>query len=281
MKLYLNGIFLILFFACKLTLAFHCDDSRGASQNLPLDIGPSDTLAKLPYTMHCDTMWVPKGQITRIHAGSHLFFAKSIADGWIKVEGVLKIEGSKDNYVFISGAVENIKGNLQPTAKKWNGIEVTPNGELEMKFVGVTNAPNAITAFSNKVKITNSWFKGSSGLYFPDGSLYKMEPKWEAINAIDFAQGNTNVLPIATTPKAANSAPKEDKLSANEKSSLFKNPNPWSMGKKIGAASALGVVGIVGGYWIFHGKSSGSGNTDPDNAKLSPLDPLGDIPFPK
>lgn len=220
------------------SLAATCIENRDFHQNLPTVIGKEDQTGKFPFALNCDTVFVRKGVTTVVHPGTMLYFARPSLNSVIKVEGTLIIKGTKNSYVSISGSLDSVTTGVEAGKRPWGGIEISEGGKLEMEFAGMMRASTPITAFSFQVKIVNSWFKGSSGMILPDGSLYPMESSWHAINHMDFTKGNSDRKVVETDrPKEA--------ISQKEKSELLTDkPGFWTWKKAVGGAAMLAVVGV-------------------------------------
>jgi len=212
-----------------------CLEHKDFYQNLPTAIGREDQTGKFPFPLHCDTVFVRKGVTTMVYPGTMLYFSKPSINSVIKVEGTLILKGSRNSYVTLSGSLDSSRSGVEPGQKQWAGIEVADGGRLEMEYAGFMRAPTPITAFSTQVKIKNCWFKGSSGMFLPDGSLYAMESAWHAINDMDLSQG-------ATDRKAASRPP--EAISDSEKAALLKKDGGYWTWRKAGiGVAALAVVG--------------------------------------
>lgn len=227
------------------SFAASCIENRDFYQSLPTVIGREEQSGKFPFALNCDTVFVRKGVTTVVHPGTILYFARPSINSVIKVEGTLVLKGTKNAYVTLGGSLDSTHSGVEAGKKSWGGIEVAEGGRLEMEFAGFMRAPTPITAFSFQVKIVNSWFKGSSGMILPDGSLYPMESSWHAINNLDLTKGNTDSKP------AEKERPK-DAISAKEKADLFKTESAsnWNWKATAGGVAALAVVG-AGAFWLL------------------------------
>ena len=215
-----------------------CIENRDFHQNLPTVIGKEDQTGKFPFALNCDTVFVRKGVTTVVHPGTMLYFARPSLNSVIKVEGTLIIKGTKNSYVSISGSLDSVTTGVEAGKRPWGGIEISEGGKLEMEFAGMMRASTPITAFSFQVKIVNSWFKGSSGMILPDGSMYPMESSWHAINHMDFTKGNSD-------RKVGETDRPKDAISQKEKSELLTaKPGFWTWKKAVGGAAMLVVVGV-------------------------------------
>lgn len=219
------------------TYAANCLENRDFHQNLPTVIGREDQTGKVPFALNCDTVFVRKGVTTVVHPGTMLYFARPTLNSVIKVEGTLLIKGGKNSYVSLSGSLDSSRNGLEAGNRPWGGIEISEGGKLVMEYAGMMRAPTPITAFSFQVKILNSWFKGSSGMILPDGSMFAMDSKWQAINSMDFTKGNTDRM----EPESKRPA---DAISEKEKTDLLKKRNGYWTWKK--AAVGAGVLAAMG-----------------------------------
>jgi hypothetical protein len=216
--------------------AANCVENRDFHQNLPTVIGREDQIGKFPFALNCDTVFVRKGVTTVVHPGTMLYFARPTLNSVIKVEGTLIIKGGKNSYVSLSGSLDSSRNGLEAGNRPWGGIEISEGGKME--YAGMMRAPTPITAFSFQVKIINSWFKGSSGMILPDGSMFPMDTKWMAINNMDFTKGNADRT-VAESSRPA------DAISEKEKSDLLgKKEGRWSWKKAAVGAGALAVLGV-------------------------------------
>ena len=191
-----SSVLLALLSASAPSYAANCLENRDFHQNLPTVIGREDQTGKVPFALNCDTVFVRKGVTTVVHPGTMLYFARPTLNSVIKVEGTLLIKGGKNSYVSLSGSLDSSRNGLEAGNRPWGGIEISEGGKLEMEFAGMMRAPTPITAFSFQVKILNSWFKGSSGMILPDGSMFAMDSKWQAINSMDFTKGNADRMVV-------------------------------------------------------------------------------------
>jgi|GEM_PF-1587722 len=230
--------------------AANCLENRDFYQSLPTVIGKEDQVGKFPFALNCDTVFVRKGVTTVVNPGTMLYFARPTLNSVIKVEGTLIIKGTKNSYVSLSGSLDTARTGFEPGKRTWGGIEVAEGGKLEIEYAGVMRAPTPITAFSFQVKIVNSWFKGSSGMILPDGSLFAMEQSWHAINNLDLSKGNTD-------RNAAESARPADAISEKEKSALLESKSGfWTWKKAAVGVGALAVVGVGAGMLLAGGDDS-------------------------
>ncbi len=250
--------------------AASCLENRDFYQSLPTVIGKEDQVGKFPFALNCDTVFVRKGVTTVVYPGTMLYFAQPTLNSVIKVEGTLIIKGTKNSYVSISGSLDSNRNGVEAGRRAWGGIEVSEGGRLEMEYAGVMKAPTPITAFSFQVKIINCWFKGSSGMILPDGSLYAMESNWHAINNMDLTKGNTD-------RKASEADRPDGALSTKEKEALLdKSPGFWTWKKAAGGVAALAVVGVGTAVLMTppeKNKNPGDGNHGP-TAKTAGVDEL-------
>jgi hypothetical protein len=236
-----------------------CAENRDYYQSLPTVIGREDNSATFPFVLKCDTVFVRKGVTTVIHPGTLLYFAAPSLNSVIKVEGTLIVKGTKAAYVYLSGSLDTTKtGSLQPGSRQWGGIEVAESGRLEMEYAGVTRAPTPLTAFSDQVRIVNSFFKGSSGIILPDGSLMPLEISWHAINDLDLRKGSREA-------KLAGSGEEKGtgRISREEKAALLdrKATGFWTWKKAAGGAAALAVVAVGTAYLAGGDAASPPGTT--------------------
>ena len=245
--------------AIRVAHAASCLENRDFYQSLPTVIGREDQVGKFPFALNCDTVFVRKGVTTVVNPGTVLYFARPSLNSVIKVEGTLILKGTKNSYVSLSGNLDSSRTGAEPGKKQWGGIEVAEGGRLEMEYVGMMKAPTPITAFSANVKILNSWFKGSSGMILPDGSLYAMESSWHAINNMDLSK--------STADRKVDERP-ADAISEKEKSDLLKKDTYWTWQKLAGGAAALAVVGVGAVYLLQPAKKSPAAVIPPDNSKL-------------
>jgi hypothetical protein len=235
-----------------------CKDNGDFYQSLPAVIGSEDQMGRFPYVLQCDTVFVRKGVTTTVHPGTLLHFAKPTLYSVIKVEGTLVLKGTKGSYVTVSGSLDSSKGTKEPGSRTWGGIEVSEGGRLEVEYAGFMGAPTPITTFSRQVKVVNSWFRGSSGIILPDGTLYSMDSKWHAINQLDLADRRR---PAAAAGKARPS----EAISEAEKAALLgkKDRGFWTWPKVAGGVAALAVVGAGAYYFAPGSEAEAPGTTGP------------------
>jgi hypothetical protein len=257
--------------------AAQCAENRDYYQSLPTVIGKEDNVSPFGFVLKCDTVFVRKGVTTIIHPGTMLYFASPSLNSVIKVEGTLIVKGTKTSYVYLSGSLDTAtNGTRQPGARQWGGIEVAETGRLEMEYAGVVRAPTPITAFSNQVRIVNSFFKGSSGIILPDGSLMPLEISWHAVNDLDLRKGARDRKPEAASGEKSNGG-----ISREEKAALLEDRKAgfWTWKKAAGGAAAIAVVAVGAAYL----GGDETGNSPPKNPpkKLDNRDPIDLIPFPR
>ena len=214
-----------------------CLEQRDFQQNLPAAIGREDQTGKHPFALECDTVFVRKGVTTIVYPGTMLYFSKPSINSTIKVEGTLILKGTRNSYVTLSGSLDSSRNGVEPGQKPWGGIEVAEGGRLDVEYAGFMESATPITAFSTKVKIVNSWFKGGSGMNLPDGSLYPLESSWHAINDLDLSKGPVD--------RKAPERPAEA-ISEKEKKELLthKDKRAWTWKQAGIGAAALAAVGV-------------------------------------
>jgi hypothetical protein len=261
--------------ACATGLhAAQCLENRDFHQSLPTVIGREDSMDRFAYQLKCDTVFVRKGVTTVVYPGTMLYFAQPSLNSVIKVEGTLIIKGAKSSYVYLSGSLDSLKnGTREPGNRPWGGIEVAEGGRLEMEFAGVMRAPTPITAFSPKVRIINSFFKGSSGLILPDGNLMPMEVTWHAVNDLNLEKATADKKPVPEK--------KEGGISEKEKAALLaKKPSDfWTWKKAAGGAAA--VVAVAAGALYFAGGDdpvAAPPIVNPPVTRKDTRDPAPDLP---
>jgi hypothetical protein len=255
----IRALLVSLGFCASAAFAATCAENREFRQNLPAVIGREDQAGKFPYALDCDTVFVRKGVTTVVYPGTMLYFSKPSINSLIKVEGTLVIKGTRNSYVTLSASLDSSRNGAEPGQRQWSGIEVAEGGRLEMEYAGFMKAPTPITSFSTRVRILNCWFKGSSGIVLPDGSLYSMESSWHAINDMDFSKGPAD--------RKASDRPAEA-LSEKERSDLMKRKEPgfWTWKKAGIGVGALAVVGI-GMAFLLPSDSEDPGGDPPGPGK--------------
>jgi hypothetical protein len=214
-----------------------CIDNLDFQQNLPTAIGREEQVGKFPFALQCDTVFVRKGVTTVIYPGTMLFFSRPSINSLIKVEGTLILKGTRNSYITLSASLDSSRNGAEPGIKQWSGIEVAEGGRLEMEYVGLMKAPTPITTFSNLVRIVNSWFKGSSGIVLPDGSIYPMESTWHTINNMDFSKDPVDRKALASPVEA---------LSEREKFELRRKSDAlfWTWKRAGAGVAAFALVGV-------------------------------------
>jgi hypothetical protein len=252
--------------------AANCLENRDFYQNLPTVIGREDRVAKFPFALNCDTVFVRKGVTTVVHPGTMLYFSRPSLNSVIKVEGTLILKGTKNSYVGLSGSLDTTRNGVEAGNRPWGGIEVSEGGRLEMEYAGMMRAPTPITSFSFQVKIVNSWFKGSSGMILPDGSLLPMESSWHAINNLDLAKGNSD-------KNVAEGNRPTDAISQKEKTALLDRKSGfWTWKKAAVGVGALAAVGV--GAAVLLAAPEESGAKPPDEVVRKPTIDNFDAVFP-
>ncbi len=257
-------------------VAANCVENRDFYQSLPTVIGKEDQVGKFTYALNCDTVYVQKGVTTTVYPGTMLYFSRPSLNSVIKVEGTLRIKGTKNSYVSLSGSIDSTRAGFDAGNKQWGGIEVAEGGRLEVEYAGFMRAPTPITAFSRQVKLTNTWFKGSSGMILPDGSLYAMESKWQAINDLDLSKGLTDRTGTGKDRPA-------DAISQKEKEDLLghRGQGFWTWPKVAGGAALLAVIGVGASVYLTPDKADNQPITKPNNTtKAAVFEPMPGIPSP-
>ncbi|HKP95321.1 MAG TPA: hypothetical protein VJ385_06145 [Fibrobacteria bacterium] len=209
-----------------------CLENKVFYQDLPPVIGKEGLVGKYPFALNCDTVFVRKGSTTTVYPGTMLYFANPTLNSVIKVEGTLIIRGTKNSYVILSGSIDSSRNGIEPGKKRWGGIEVAEGGRLDIEVAGFMSAPTPITAFSSQVRLVYTWFKGSSGMILPDGSLMAMETGWHAISYLDLTKGNAERISDQTAAAPVQREKQKD-------TATF-----WTWKKFAGGAAALVVVGV-------------------------------------
>jgi hypothetical protein len=252
-------LLLSLGFSASAGLAATCVENRDFLQNLPAVIGREDQTGKFPFALDCDTVFVRKGVTTVVYPGTLLYFSKPSINSLIKVEGTLIIKGTRNSYVTLSASLDSSRNGAEPGQRQWSGIEVAEGGRLEMEYAGFMKAPTPITSFSTRVRILNCWFKGSSGIVLPDGSLYAMESSWHAINDMDLSKGAADRKPSERPAEALSEKERTDFL--NKKDRGF-----WTWKKAGIGVGALAVVGIGAAFLLPEKSDPSDRNTQPSGS---------------
>jgi hypothetical protein len=255
------------------TNAANCIDNRDYYQSLPTVIGREDQVEKLPFALNCDTVYVRKGVTTVVYPGTLLYFARPSLNSVIKVEGTLLIKGTKNSYVSLSGSLDSTRFGVDAGNRQWGGIEVAEGGRLEVEYAGFMRAPTPITAFSRQVKLTNTWFKGSSGMILPDGSLYPMESGWHAVNDLDLSKRGLD-------RKASDKERPADAISEKEKEELLERNGTgyWTWPKVAGGAALLAVIGVGASVYLTPDKAGANSPPVITPKKESTMDKLPELP---
>ncbi|MEO6096811.1 MAG: hypothetical protein ABIW76_14485 [Fibrobacteria bacterium] len=233
------------------TRAATCLENSDFFQNLPTVIGKEDGVGKFPFALNCDTVFVRKGVTTVVHPGTMLYFSRPSLNSVIKVEGTLILKGTKNSYVSVSGSLDTTRNGVEAGNRPWGGIEVSEGGRLDMEYAGVMRAPTPITAFSFQVKIVNSWFKGSSGMILPDGSMLAMESSWHAINNMDLVKGNADKK-TALANRPAEAISQKEKVALLDRKSGF-----WTWKKAAVGVGALAAVGVGAAVLLYSPEETG------------------------
>ncbi len=276
--------FLVLIGAAGINKAHSnaCLGGNADLQVLPARIGDPGSQWKSDFPLKCDTVYVPRGATTTVHPGVLLHFARPRAGNVIKVEGTLKLKGTKDLYVTVA-ASQRGAGSLEPGEGVWSGVVVEPGGKLEAEFAGFFHAPTAITAFSESVNLTNTYFKGSTALRLPDGTLHELDPTFTAVNEMDFSRALTPPEPervAAPSAQPDKEIPLEGRLSAEEKQAILNAEAPASSGGGglwwwvLGGGAAIGAAG---GTYLYL-QAGGSDEPGTDGNPDFQLDPLPGLP---
>ncbi len=255
-----------------------CAEGAGRRRILPTEIGRPGMEHRQLLAMPCDTMIVPKGSTTLVHPNVMLHFRNPSLKNFIKVEGDLVFKGNKDAYVYLSSSLDTLdrfKRAYEPGTGMWSGLEVAPGGSVEMEFAVVVGAPTPLTAFSQRVMIKNTLFKGASGIVMPNGEVYPMEPKIHAVRNLDLAAPNQPEFPEEPS-RAQIDAP-----SSGEKEKLFKEPGSFWTAGKIWSGVAVVTVVSAGASLVLWNSIGGSPSGEGPDSGANPLpDPNTVFEFP-
>lgn len=221
----------------------------GDLSTLPKTIGnPKATIAKTPFQMGCDTMYVKVGDTTTIYQGSLLHFPPDqFKNRIIKVQGVLKLLGDAGLPVFMAGSRKESAVGIIPGDERWGGIHLDTSGALLIRHTDIVNADTALYLRTMRYALQEARFQRCGVYVLPDRSIKVLDDK-EYLNRPD---------------TAGIFAPKKQRAAYSKA--------PWIWG---GAGVAV-IGGIVVGVIL---NSSGNGDkTNPINPGM-PIAPDPDFP---
>ncbi len=250
--------------SASLTFSNHCIDNRSEFEKLPSSIGTLDNKERYLFSLGCDTVLIPQGQTTEVLPGTFLYFSKPSPTNIIQVQGTLILKGNKEKYVLLAGGRDSKKN--EPVSNKilWGGIIVESGGRLEIEYSGFYGAPTPITAFTDQVKIFNTFFSGGTGMIRPDGTLFELEPQFSAINFLDFAHFETvsqkeqsGIQKNVILDQPWTDSTKSDKLSEGEKQTLLGKERPtWKRPRTLVYLGGGVVVLTTLSYWVSQNKET-------------------------
>ncbi len=223
---------------------------------LPKTIGnPKATIAKTPYQMDCDTMYVKAGDTTTVYQGSLLHFPPNqFQNRIIRVQGTLLLLGDKGLPVFMAGSKkENPVGSI-PGEEKWGGIRLDSGGSLLARHTDFVNADTVFYLRSKRFAFEEAYFSKCGVYVLSDKSLKILD--------------DNETLTIPDT--AGIFLPK--KL----QKSFSKAPWIWS-------GAGVAAVGVVGAVLILNSKEDGGSTPKPkpNESALKPAPDFGAKPDPR
>ena len=169
---------------------------------LPREIGnPKATVAKTPFQMGCDTMFVKAGDTTTVYQGSLLHFPPDkFKNRVIKVDGVLKLLGDEALPVFMAGSRKEAPVGTIPGDERWGGIHLDVSGALLVRHSDFVNADTALYLRSDKYALHEARFEGCGVYVLPDRTINTLD-KREYLNL----KGTDSTAVIAKKPEAKHS----------------------------------------------------------------------------
>ncbi len=248
-------LLMIFYVQPSLVLAKHnCQGDSAKYRLLPELIGRENTSRTIPIALPCDSMIVPRNQITTIFNGSLLYFKKVSLDNQINVQGRLVAKGNSNLPIYFAGSLVDSGFLAQPGNGAWGNILVAQEASLELHHTQFWNAPTPLILNSRKVLFDKVYFKGCIAFIEPSVKTHNLDSKGEWINYFDY-QKNVNVTQTINPPK-------------NDSS---KAPGFWSAGKI--AWSIAGAAAIMGGsYYALMDKSADAKNSPPIINKVTDVD---------
>jgi hypothetical protein len=174
----------------------------GDPSTLPKEIGnPKATVAKTPFQMSCDTMYVRAGDTTTVYQGSLLHFpSDKFENRIVKVQGVLKLLGDEALPVFMAGSRKEAPIGTIPGDERWGGIHLDEMGALLVRHSDLVNADTALYLRSDRYALQEVRFEGCGVYVLPDRTINTLD-KREYLNLT----GADSTAFISRKPKAKHS----------------------------------------------------------------------------
>lgn len=172
-----------LFILPVMAYANQCRDERKAvppdlNSLLPREIGSEKAEGIQPYQALCDTLYVPSGDTTLIHAGTLFHFSRpEFGNRIIMVQGCLRILGKTDLPVSLAGDLFTARSVSEAGSGKWGGIRVESSGSLEIRNALFTGADTALDLRSLSVRLTQVQFEGCKIWLDPERFFHVLDPE--------------------------------------------------------------------------------------------------------
>lgn len=223
-------------FISEVRAAGKCGGDSARYHIMPKVIGRPNEIFKTPFTLPCDSMLVPAGQTTTIHAATMINFGTnpSLASR-IVVKGTLLVEGKPENPVYFSASVKQSDFGYVPGTQVWDGLQVESEATVKFKHARIFNAPTALVVFSKNVTFEDCYLQGASGIILLDTNLL-LNTQGHTIDILDLRKG------LKSSPLSiANSAGTKGKSDTAEKKSGIKKGLIYTAGG-VGIAAAAGIA---------------------------------------
>lgn len=250
-----------------------CAGDSAVYRTLPKEIGRENEIFKTPYTLPCDSMVVRAGDTTLIHGNTLVHFGSDPStSSRIHVHGRLVILGDANRPVYFSATVRlSESGGYIPGNQVWDGIEVAETGQIESRHARFFSAPTSILSRSRNVFMESSYFRGSSGLIFPDTNVY-LATQGTTLQLLDLRSSRPE---ITGRPDAVPQNTLTDKQAHSTAGVSVKGRSRWIY-YSLGVISVAAVAGIT---WIkLSPESSTSSNPPIPNPPILSLDPDPTLP---
>ncbi len=224
--------------------------------HLPTHVGNPRAYGIATHLLPCDTMVVPSGQTTTIHAGTWLHFGEASSPNHvILVKGTLITEGTAEKPVTFSGTLaEGLTGTV-PGGSLWGGILVAEGGKVRLQGTRIHNASSALISNSTDVAFSQAFFKGCLNLLPPNQQSILLDYEGEVRDTLDFFNMGAKSLGYAGRgPKERKNRRQGSQL--QERSSS----KPW-LWVALGATALLAGGGIT--YHVLYRPEKSSIGEDP------------------
>ncbi|MBF0430058.1 MAG: hypothetical protein HQK83_02175 [Fibrobacteria bacterium] len=178
------------------------------------------------YLFPCDTMFIAENVSVMINKNTYLAFADPQPANAIIVKGSLVMQGTQEERVQLSSAVDTLLLSPEEMKKPWWGIVLERTGSLYMNNTIVHGTSVPIQVNSNHLKIVNSFFLGGDILLIEGLVNYKI-PKVGFVE--DFSM-DEYIRKLAHPDETAQNGGDKESVPTKKrkrKKSILKSPWPY------------------------------------------------------